>query len=276
MSDHLIIGCGYLGSRLARRLLVDGHRVYVTTRSPAKAEVFRGLGLIPLVCDVTDAGSLRDLPVVDTVVHAVGLDRAAGKPMRTVYVEGLANVLHQLPKPRRFLHISSTSVYGQSNGQTVDETSVTEPVEESGRIILEAECLLHSLNLSAIILRFAGIYGPGRLLRAQAILAGQAIATDPDKWLNLIHVEDGICAILAARDRGHEGSVCIVCDDSPVRRRDFYTCLAEELKAPPPTFSSAPPEAANRRLCNRLMREKLGVSLRYPNYRAGLSVSCHE
>jgi nucleoside-diphosphate-sugar epimerase len=270
VDDLLIIGCGYLGRRLATRLLAERGRVLATTRSLARAAEFRAAGIEPIVCDVTDPATLRELPRVDTVVHSVGLDRSAGKSMREVYVDGLANVLDNLPSPRRFLHVSSTSVYGQQLGEEVDETSATEPAEESGRIVLAAEEILRQRLPSAIVLRFAGIYGPGRLLRAQAIQAGEPIAADPEKWLNLIHVDDGVSAILAAAERGQPGAVYLVCDDSPVRRRDFYGFLAEVLHAPPPTFVASH-DQANRRLCNRRMRQELAVELRYPDYRAGVS-----
>src|SRR5256886_16983899 len=88
--------------------------------------------------------------------------------MRAVYVDGLRNVLSRLRAPRRFLYVSSTSVYGQRDGEEVDETSATEPVEESGRVVLEAESVLRSVCPEAVVLRFAGIYGPGRWLPERA------------------------------------------------------------------------------------------------------------
>src|SRR3954451_12434504 len=169
MSGILIIGCGYLGRRLAARCLAEGRRVFATTRSAERADEFRTAGLEPIVCDVTDPPSLVALPAVSTVIHCVGLDRSASQPMRTIYVDGLRNVLTHLPTPRRFLYVSSTSVYGQRDGEEVDETSATEPVEESGRVVLEAESVLRSVCPEAVVLRFAGIYGPGRLLRERAL-----------------------------------------------------------------------------------------------------------
>ena len=98
------------------------------------------------------------------------------------------------------MYVSSTGVYGQCHGEEVDEESATEPVEESGRVVLEAERLLHQQLPEAVILRFAGIYGPGRLLRRQAIEAGEVLVGDPEKWLNLIHVADGAAAVHAAEE----------------------------------------------------------------------------
>jgi nucleoside-diphosphate-sugar epimerase len=275
--DHLIIGCGYLGHRIAALWRAHGHRVFVTTRRADQAAAWQALGYHPLVCDVLDPASLRSLARASTVVHAVGLDRASGQSMRDVYVQGLANVLAALPAPQRFLYVSSSSVYGQTDGSWVDESSPTEPLEESGKIVLEAEELLRARLPMAIVLRFAGIYGPGRLLRQKSIQAGEPIVGDPDKWLNLIHVEDGAAAVLAAQTRGVPGAIYNICDGEPVRRRDFYTDLARLLKAPPPRFASPPPgqrtpphEKANRRIGNRRMREEIGVRLHCADYRSGL------
>jgi nucleoside-diphosphate-sugar epimerase len=278
--DKLIVGCGYLGRRVASRWVAAGHRVFATTRTLQRAGELRGLGIEPVVCDVLDAASLRSLPAVDGVVHCVGLDRTAGASMRDVYVGGLGNVLEKLPAPRRFVYVSSTGVYGQSQGEEVDEGAATQPQEESGRIVLEAERLLRQRLPAAVILRFAGIYGPGRLLRRQAVEAGEPIVGDAHRWLNLIHVDDGAAAVLAAEERAQPGEVYNVCDDQPVRRRDFYARLAELLGAPPPHFVAPAPgaplpphERANRRLVNRRLRADLGLRLRYPSFGEGLPAS---
>jgi nucleoside-diphosphate-sugar epimerase len=271
MRDTLILGCGYLGLRLAARWLADGRRVLATTRRPARAAELRRAGIEPLVCDVTDPDSLDGLPAVATAVWCVGLDRAAGKPMRAVYVDGLAHVLARLPLPGRLLYISSTSVYGQDDGSEVDETSTTDPADEPGRVAFEAETVLRRARPDAVVLRFAGIYGPGRLLRAEAVRAGEPLPGDPDRWLNLIHVDDGVAAVVAAEQRGRPGAVYNVGDGHPVRRGEFFARLAELLAAPPPRFvPPAAAERAHRRVANRLLREELGVALRYPSYEEGL------
>jgi nucleoside-diphosphate-sugar epimerase len=280
-STALILGCGYLGRHVAALWREQGHRVIAATRNaqhlPKDVE--------PIVCDVLDPASLRALPQVDTVLYAIGFDRTSGATMRAVYVDGLANVFEHLPAPERFIYISSSSVYGQTDGGWVDESAPTAPVEESGRIVLDAEAVLRAKLPSAIILRFAGIYGPGRLLRRQTIEKGEPIVGDADKWLNLIHVEDGAAAALAAEQRGQPGRIYNVCDDHPVRRRYFYAALATALGAPAPHFSPLPPgegpgvrvlpphEKAHRRINNRRMKGELSVALRYPDYDQGLRAS---
>jgi nucleoside-diphosphate-sugar epimerase len=273
----LIIGCGYLGQRVASLWLGHGHRVVATTRQQGS---FQGSAIRPLLCDVLLPKTLHSLPEADTVLYAVGLDRSSGASMRSVYVDGLANVLERLPAPKKLIYISSSSVYGQNGGEWVDEYSPTQPEEESGKIVLAAETLLRAKMPDAVILRFAGIYGPGRLLRQRTIQAGEAIVGDSNRWLNLIHVEDGARVILAAEQYARPGRIYNVCDDHPVQRYVFYAALAKQLGAPKPHFTAPPPgrptpphEKGNRRLRNQRMREELHIALRYPHHELGISAA---
>jgi nucleoside-diphosphate-sugar epimerase len=272
----LIIGCGYVGSRLAKRWSEEGHQVFATTRTPARAAEFAARGWQPVICDITDAVSI-EWPSVDLVAIAVGLDRGSGKSMREVYVDGLRNALAKLP-PCRCLYISSTSVYGQTGGEEVDESSETSPQESSGQIVLEAEQVLRMRRPDAVILRFTGIYGPGRLLREHAVRGGKPILANPERWLNLIQIEDGVRAIEAAEALGKFGQIYNVADDEPVRRIDFFKLLAELLSAPVPKLEPSADmnqqhERTNRRISNRRMRRELGVALAYPSFREGLLAS---
>ena len=208
--------------------------------------------------------------MADTVLYAIGLDRLAGKTMREVYLGGLTNALSVLPPPRRFIYVSSTSVYGQSNGEWVDDDAPTEPAEENGRVVLECEQLLRQRLPDAIILRFAGVYGPGRLIKKAAVEKGESLATDPDKMINLIHVEDGARIVVAAAQQGRPGTTYNVADNQPVMRREFYTELAALLGAAPPRFEPRVRERTNRRISNRRMRIELGMELQFPDFRAGL------
>jgi len=274
--SKLILGCGYLGRRVARAWLDQGQRVLAVSRRQDRCRELRALGIEPVLWDVTQPGP-DPLPQADTVLYAIGLDRSSGHTMREVYVQGLASVLEWLPVPERFLYISSTSVYGQCDGSWVDESSPTEPQEESGCIALEAEAVLRARLPNAVILRFAGIYGPGRMLRQQAIEAGQPIRGSGDRWLNLIHVDDGARAILCAEQYARPGAVYNVSDGHPVTRRDFFSHLAATLHAPPPHFlapdSSPPPphEKSQRRIANERIVRECHFKPAYQSYRTGLA-----
>ncbi len=231
---------------------------------------------MPIAGDVLDRASLKVLPAASTVLYAVGMDRAAGRSMREVYVGGLANVLDALPACERLIYVSSTSVYGQTNGEFVTESSVTEPAEESGKVVLEAEQLLRAKRPDAVVLRFAGIYGPDRLLRKQPTLTGQPLVGDAEKWLNLAYVADGAGAVLRAESHAALGETYNVSDGTPVTRRGFYTLLAELLGAPPATFDHRPePGAPNRRIDSTKFRA-LGWEPAFASYREGLTAAVAE
>lgn len=285
----LVIGCGYLGRRVADAWLARGRRVVALTRT--RAADLAAAGIEPVVGDVLDPASLTGLPDASTVLYAVGLDRSAGRSnptargtgstrepsMRDVYVGGLANVLDVLGRNRafpRFLYVSSTGIYGQTDGSVVTEDSPTEPTEESGKVVLAAETLLRARVPDAVVLRFAGIYGPGRVLRRQALLAGEPLVGDAEKWLNLIHVADGVAAVLAAEERANSGGTYLIADGTPVRRREFYTHAAEVLGGPPARFTPHPPGAPlppepNRRIDNGKARRELRFAPRFPSFREG-------
>ena len=274
-SPRLIFGCGYLGRRVADLWRGSGHRVAALTRG--NADALRASGIAPITGDVLDPDSLRTLPVASTVLYAVGMDRGAGKSMREVYVTGLANVLDALPACTRFVYVSSTSVYGQSNGEWVTEDSPTEPTEESGKVVLEAEQLLRAKRPDAIVLRSAGLYGPDRLLRKKPVLKGEPLVGDADKWLNLVHVADAASAVLCAESRGAPGGTYNIADGTPVTRRDFYTRLVELLYAPEATFDHrAEPGAPNRRIDATKARSALGWTPAFASYRDGLIVAVAE
>ena len=277
----LIFGCGYLGRRVAQRWLQLGQTVFAVTRSPARAQDFIRHGLIPIVCDLTGQDPLGELPVADSVLFAVGYDQTTGKTIYDVYVEGLRNVLDALPRGTgRILYISSTGVFGQGGGQWVDERSACQPTREGGQACLDAERLLaaHPLGCRAIILRMAGIYGPGRIPRIQQLQQGQAITAPSRGYLNLVHVEDAASIVLAAEERATPPRLYLVSDGCPVERAEYYRELARLIGAPPPRFREPDSDSAaalragsSKRICNQRMLDELAVKFVYPSYREGLS-----
>lgn len=268
MKSLLVLGCGYLGERLAARWQGP---VAALTRSAARADTFASRGWRPVIGDVCDP-ALR-LPAADCVLWAVGLDHRTGRSMREVYVEGLDNALSRISSAGRTVMISSTGVYGQAAGEWVDESAATVPGDESGRVVLDAESVARRHDPSTIILRLAGIYGAGRWLRRlEQLHAGEPISGDPDAWLNLIHVDDAVAATLAAFDRAQPGSTFNVADGHPVRRRDYFTALAEAAGAPQPVFSGVPgPRPANRRIASERIWAELGLRPGVADYRVGLA-----
>jgi nucleoside-diphosphate-sugar epimerase len=157
------------------------------------------------------------------------------------------------------------------DGSWVDEGSPMDPVEQSGMVVRDAERLLLEKRPDAIILRFAGMYGPNRLLRKQAILAGEPLVGDAERWLNLIQIDDGAEAVLQAELRAKPGDTYNIADNAPPKRRQFYTRLAELLAAPVAQFEQrAEAGQANRRVSNAKAQSQLNWLPRYPSYQTGL------
>ena len=282
----LIVGCGYLGSRVAERWLAQGERVAVVTRSAQRASEFQRASYLPVVADVTDPASLervRQLSEIHTVLYAVGYDRAAGKSRREVYIDGLGNLLDALPSTvERLIFISTTGVYGQTDGSWIDEASPCQPASEGGRVCLEAESVLrrHSIAARAIILRMAGLYGPGRIPRREELMAGKPLTADPEAWLNLTHVEDAARVVLAVEAQVEPPRTFLVSDGNPVMRREYYAEAARLLGAPPPVFAReedrGPSDArghTDKRVNNARLIDEIGYQLQYPSYKEGLKAS---
>ncbi|WP_166830762.1 SDR family oxidoreductase [Thalassoroseus pseudoceratinae] len=275
----LIVGCGYVGRRVAKEWLEQGDEVFAVTRSESNAELLRSLGVEPIIADVTQPETLTAIPPIDTLLYAVSHDRSAGYPPRVTYVEGLNNFLkYAAHLPTRMIFVSSTSVYGVDDGSEVDEDTPTAATTESGRAYVEAETDFwrgfwrkHQDSRIGVVLRSAGIYGPDRLLRRVASLRNQdPIPANPDGWLNLIHVDDLVQAILKSELASESGTV-LVCDDRPIQRREYYTKLAELVGASSPVFNSEGKETSLGKRCNnRLLREKFGLELRFPTIDSGL------
>ncbi|MEZ6102700.1 MAG: NAD-dependent epimerase/dehydratase family protein [Pirellulaceae bacterium] len=284
----LIFGCGYLGKRVGLRWIDAGHEVHTVTRRQEKATELTRHGFIAHVADIRRPESLVGLPTADTVLFAVGYDRTSGESMYSVYVEGLANVLNTVDSPKsRWIYVSSTGVFGESHADWIDETTIPHPQREGGRVCLMAEQTLQKSRFAdrAVVLRMAGLYGPGRIPRRREMETGQSIATNPGSYLNLIHIDDAAAVVVGVDDCPGPPSLLLVSDGHPVQRRDYYDYIARLWGLPAPLLVAPPvvesegrgihedvPRRArgNKRIRNQLLRDTLPGVLRFPTYRDGL------
>ncbi len=285
----LIVGCGYLGLRVARLWQEAGEQVWVLTRSADKAQLLGREGLFPVVADILNIRDLSPslLPAagVSTILYSVGYDRQSPQPIEQVYAGGLANLLGCAvfnsagSQTCRWIYISSTGVYGKAAGEFVDEETPPQPARDGGKASLAAEQVLkaHPHGSRGIILRLAGIYGPGRIPRSADLQAGLPIDAPATGWLNLIHVDDAARIILLADKRAQVPNLYCVSDGSPVQRADYYRELARLLGAPEPQFLPPDPNSpaalragSDKRIRPDKIFRELGPKLLYPSYREGL------
>jgi nucleoside-diphosphate-sugar epimerase len=276
----LIAGCGYVGLPLGAELVRRGHEVSGIRRSPDAQQELLNVGIKPLVADIA---VLEDLQRIedrfDWVVNCVASSGGTVEDYRRTYLRGTNNLIDWLRSapPRRFIYTSSTSVYGQNDGSTVTETSPTEPGSESGKVLVATEQLLLAagadVGFEPVILRLAGIYGPGRGYWLRQFLHGEAtIEGDGSRILNMIHRDDVIGAVLTSLEADAVQSVYNVSDDEPVSQRVMLEWLANRLNRP------MPPQAAtlkrkrgstNKRVANQRLKAELRYELRYPTFREG-------
>jgi nucleoside-diphosphate-sugar epimerase len=286
----LIIGCGYVGLPLGAELVRLGHEVFGLRRNVSAENELKAAGIQPLFGDVTKPETLAKLPHnFDWVVNCVAAGGDADD-YRQVYLQGTRNLIDWLAPnpPKKFVYTSSTSVYGQTDGSQVKESSPTEPLAETAKILLETEKVLlgddGSRGLSphqkvpAVILRVAGIYGPDRGHWFKQFLKDEArIEGDGSRFLNMIHRDDLIGCIIAALKNGRAGEIYNAADDEPVSQLHFFQWLAQALDKPlPPSEPENPAEnrkrgVTNKRVSNRKLRMELGYQFKYPNFRKGYS-----
>lgn len=279
----LIVGCGYVGLPLGAELVRRGHEVLGMRRSATAHAELEAAGIQPIIADVARPETLPPIAsALDWVVNLVSSNGGGIDEYREVYRNGTQHLLEWLVDSplKKYVYASSTGVYGQNDGALVTEESLTEPKSETARILVETERLLidaaRQRNFPAIILRVAGIYGPGRGHLFRQFLKGEArITTDGRRFLNMIHLEDLTGAIQAALERGRVGEVYNAVDDEPVCEIDFLQWLSKTLGRPLPPLAAGRESsigkrrATNKRVLNRKLRTELGYNFKFPTFREG-------
>ena len=278
----LIVGCSYVGLPLGAELVRQGHEVFGLRRSALVTGELKSAGIQPLIGDVTKPETLAKLPrQFDWVVNCVAAGGGA-ENYRQIYLVGNRNLVSLLADspPKKFIYTSSTSVYGQNDGSVVTESSPAEPVAETSRILVVTEKVLlgaaAQMKFPAMILRVAGVYGPGRGHWFKQFLKNEAhIEDDGSRFLNMIHRDDVVGCIIAALKNGRAGEIYNAADDEPVRQNDFFRWLAAALGKPlPPSVSEdagivRKRGATNKRVSNQKLKMELGHQFKHPNFRSG-------
>lgn len=270
----LIAGCGDVGSRLARQVHSAGWTVYGLRRSPGHLPE----GVLPVIADLFDARCPAAWPTgpVDYFVYCVAASSHDEAGYRAAYLDGLRHALGWLAqngqRPRRVFFVSSSSVYGQQDGEWVDESSQAQPSGFSGQIMLEAEQLLLGSGWPATVVRLTGIYGPGRERLLSQVREGYRVAHSPPVYGNRIHSEDaaGLLAFLMDGDLAGKalGPCYLGVDDAPAPLAEVLDWLRERLGVSHWQAQAQVRRTGSKRCSNALARQ-LGWEPRYPTYREG-------
>lgn len=279
----LIVGCGDVGCRLARRLLAQGIATTGLVRSARTAAALATLGIRPLVADL-------DAPLAEPLDAAGAIDWLflfAPPPASGDGDPRTRALLASLPQtPRRIVYLSTSAVYGDCAGRWIDETAPLVPKSARGLRRLDAEraVLDHAAarGAAALILRVPGIYGPGRLPVERLRSGAPVLRREDAPYTNRIHAEDLAAAAQRIAEAGTPGLAYNVSDGAPTSMTDYFLRCAEWLGLP------APPQVGidearrsfspmllsfleeSKRLSNRRLVETLGWTPRYPDLASGL------
>lgn len=264
MTQISILGCGWLGLPLAKKLIEEGHSVNGSTTSKNKLSTFRDLGINPYLVALESESisesinsflAKSEILIIDIPPKLRGNNDDS---LRKVFVEKIQNLIPFIEKStvKKVLFASSTAVYGNENGIITEETSPN-PETESGKQLLLAEAILQkNQNFETTILRFGGLIGEDR--HPVKFLAGKENLENPDAPINLIHQNDCISIIEEIIKQSKWNEVFNAVAPFHPTREEYYRQQAKELNLVLPKFSS---EKSN--IKKTILSEKIETSLNY-------------
>lgn len=266
----LLAGCGDVGLRVARLLRARGAEVWGLRRGGGADAV---ADLHWLHGDLGNPASLRDLPRgLTQVVYLPAPGRGDADAYRALFPGGLRNLLAALDQSalRRVLLVSSSAVYGDHAGAWVDESTPTAPLADNGKALRATERWLAAARpADALVLRLAGLYGPGRAGLLTRLRAGVAHVPRQERhWANRLHVDDAAAAIAHLLQLQAPQPLYLGVDDTPLPIDVLYDELARLTGAPAPADGPAPAQVGSKRLCNARLRAS-GWAPRWPDARLG-------
>jgi len=272
MTTLLSLGHGYTSSALAARLVPLGWTVIGTCRDPARGDILRAAGVEPLLLPADLSAALARA----SHVLAAAAPDAEGDPFLR-----MAGAALRAAHPRWVGYLSTTAVYGDHQGAWVDEVTPINPQSLRARQRVQAEEAWLATGLPVHIFRLAGIYGPGRGPFEKVRDGSARRIIKPGQVFSRIHVADIAETLLASIRRPNPGTIYNVCDDDPAPAEDVLSHAAHLLGLPePPAIPYDEAEmtplarsfyAESKRVRNDRIKAELGVTLRYPDYRAGLA-----
>lgn len=252
MTPLLLLGFGQVAEEILRQS--PSREVHATTRAADRCSDIEAAGARPwrLPCERLPAGA-------DVVV--------------SFPPDGRSDALlgSQLQSPRHIVYVSSTAVYGSQSG-TIDHTTKPRADSDRGRRRLDAEAYWASLG--ARILRVPAIYGPERGVHVRIKAGTHKLTGDGTRRISRIHVYDLAALCLAALKVGEPGAIYLVGDLRPCTQREIVDYVVGKTGAPPPPSvpldQASPTLQGDRAIDPKAALKALSVTLRYPDYEAGL------
>ncbi len=278
MDPWHIIGCGYVGTRLARRLVADGRTVVATRRSEAGCEALRQIvpGATFRCFDLAESSAVD----VGAMTGVVVITSPPGS--HSPISEG--QFAAELPEATRLVYVSTTGVYAPGHGKEVVDSHPLGPGSARGQARLDVEASIRSAHKNSLYLRVPGIYGPHRGVHQRLRAGTYRLIGAADTLVGRIHVDDLVSAIMVLGElSAFSRNEFILGDDCPTTGREHALGVAEAMQLPlPPTVdpASVSPEiramlSADRRIVARGLHE-LGWRPAYASWREGLQQALAE
>lgn len=285
----LFAGCGDIGIRTISRLQNLGSDNTWKTLGMRRDLAKLPVGIDAVAGDVRDSerlGELLDIQNIDVFVVTLTPNQMSDEGYRESYVAAAQSIESAIKKcsqpPGLIVWVSSTGVYGQNNGEWVNEMAAVHPVSFRGKRLLEAEDVINSLPITSIIVRFSGIYGPGRNRLINQVRKGESVPELPVSWTNRIHAEDcaGVIVHLLEcfRCDEHLDPYYIATDNEPAPAFEVRKWMANEMgiqfneivqaELGAKILSGVSADVSGRRCSNQRLRDS-GYKFLYPTYRDG-------
>jgi Nucleoside-diphosphate-sugar epimerases len=257
---------------LLRALSKQGWQAIGLTLSVDSAAKLRSSGLNVLACDIRNPGFAESLKVksFSLIVHCASSGRGGSDSYQTLFLDGTRNLLAAL-EVGHVLFVSSTSVYAQADGSSVNELSPAQPEPMTGKILRSAEDLVLSQGGTAA--RLAGLYGPGRCLPLARLLAGDAIIEgEGERIMNSIYRDDAVNGLLFLANL-KPGGILNVVDNHPSSQLEWFRWVAQRVGRPMPPFGPRDRMRkrawTNKQVSNAKLRQ-LGWEPAFPSFREGI------
>lgn len=261
MRSCLIAGCGDVGTRLGLRLAASGVEVHALTRRSVPPAPLRGHHVDLAAPNLAVPRGLA----ADALVYLPAPARRDEASYRTLFVDGPARLLDALAAPpRRVVFVSSTAVHGEDGGGWVDEDTPPQPRTWNGQVLLEAEQRLRERVAGLVVVRFAGIYGPGREALLARVRAGHGGAAG--HWTNRIHVDDAAAALQHLLGLAAPAGLYLGSDGHPAPEAEVMHWIAQRMGVAVAAPTPGPPSGRRIR-ATRLAQS--GFACAWPDYRAG-------
>lgn len=260
----LIAGAGYLGQEI-ERLAEPNYQVHTLTKSGGNGS---------MACNLSDDAEVASIagliPAPDYVIHCASSGRGGPDAYRGVFLKGCRSLLDHFPKSR-LLFTSSTSVYHQTDGSEVDESSATQPERETSQLLLEAEKIV--IAGRGTVARLAGLYGPDRSVVWRKFRADEAtIEEDGRRILNQINVHDAARACLFLLEKKASG-IFNVSDSVPLTQLETYQGLSKILDKPLPITGEKNTSRKRAWTHKKVLNSKLTNLGWQPNYASFLDAA---